>query len=117
MAATSRRRTHARGRSARAIASLFTILTATLVTGALAPTTAHAAVAEPPRPAFYETPASLPSANGALIRSEPMTFLLDPLDVTSLVRNAKRVLYKSTNRAGRPIAVLAIPSATREPER
>ncbi len=105
MAATSRRRTHARGRSARAIASLFTVLTATLVTGALAPTTAHAAVAEPPRPAFYETPASLPSANGALIRSEPMTFLLDPLDVTSLVRNAKRVLYKSTNRAGRPIAV------------
>ena len=105
MAATSRRRTHARGRSARAIASLFTILTATLVTGALAPTTAHAAVAEPPRPAFYETPASPPSANGALIRSEPMTFLLDPLDVTSLVRNAKRVLYKSTNRAGRAIAV------------
>jgi len=105
MAATSRRRTHARGRSARAIASLFTILTATLVTGALAPTTAHAAVAEPPRPAFYETPASLPSANGALIRSEAMTFLLDPLDVTSLVRNAKRVLYKSTNRAGKAIAV------------
>lgn len=105
MAATSRRRTHARGRSARAIASLFTVLTATLVTGALAPTTAHAAVAEPPRPAFYETPASLPSANGALIRSEPMTFLLDPLDATSLVRNAKRVLYKSTNRAGRAIAV------------
>lgn len=105
MAATSRRRTHARGRSARAIASLFTVLTATLVTGAVAPTTAHAAVAEPPRPAFYETPASLPSANGALIRSEAMTFLLDPLDVTSLVRNAKRVLYKSTNRAGRAIAV------------
>ena len=105
MAATSRRRTHARGRSARAIASLFTVLAATLVTGALAPTTAHAAVAEPPRPAFYETPASLPSANGALIRSEPMTFLLDPLDATSLVRNAKRVLYKSTNRAGSAIAV------------
>ena len=105
MAATSRRRTHARGRSARVIASLFTVLTATLVTGALAPTTAHAAVAEPPRPAFYETPATLPSANGAVIRSEAMTFLLDPLDVTSLVRNAKRVLYKSTNRAGRAIAV------------
>ena len=105
MAATSRRRTHARGRSARVIASLFTVLTATLVTGALAPTTAHAAVAEPPRPAFYETPVTLPSANGAVIRSEAMTFLLDPLDVTSLVRNAKRVLYKSTNRAGRAIAV------------
>lgn len=104
MAATSRRRTPARGRSARAIASLFTVLTATLATGALAPTTARAAVTEPPRPAFYETPASLPGANGALIRSEAMTFLLDPLDVTSLVRNAKRVLYKSTNRAGRAIA-------------
>lgn len=66
---------------------------------------ARAAVEEPPRPAFYEAPATLPAANGTLIRSEKMTFLLDPLDATSLVRNATRVLYKSTNRAGEAIAV------------
>jgi pimeloyl-ACP methyl ester carboxylesterase len=103
-AATSRRRTHARGRSARAIASLVTLLTATLAVGTLAPTAASAAVAEPPRPAFYETPATLPSANGAVIRSEKISFLLDPLDATSLVRNAQRVLYRTTNRAGKAIA-------------
>ena len=67
-------------------------------------TPACAAVDEPPRPAFYEAPATLPGANGAVIRSEKMTFLLDPLDVTSLVRNANRVLYRTTNRAGEAIA-------------
>ena len=34
-----------------------------------------------------------------------MTFLLDPLDATSLVRNAQRVLYTTTNRRGTAIAV------------
>ena len=32
-------------------------------------------------------------------------FLLDPLNATSLVTNAKRVLYKTTNRSGKAIAV------------
>ncbi len=89
----------------RAIASLVTLLTATLAVGTLGTTAADAVVPEPPRPAFYETPATLPSANGAVIRSEKMSFLLDPLDATSLVRNANRVLYRSTNRAGKAIAV------------
>lgn len=104
-AATSRRRTHARGRTASAIASLFTLLTATLAASAIGTTPAGAVVPEPPRPAFYEAPATLPSANGAVIRSEKMSFLLDPLDATSLVRNAQRVLYRTTNRTGEPIAV------------
>lgn len=80
---------------------------ATLVASALlvAAPAANAVVDEPPRPAFYEAPATLPAANGTLIRSEKMTFLLDPLDATSLVRNATRVLYKTTNRAGKAIAV------------
>ena len=108
-AASSRRRTHARGRSARAIASLVTLLTTTIAASvtvtAVGTTSAGAVVAEPPRPAFYETPATLPSANGTVIRSEHMTFLLDPLDATSLVRNATRVLYKTTNRRGKAIAV------------
>lgn len=66
---------------------------------------AGATVDEPPRPPFYEAPATLPADNGAVIRSQPMTFLLDPLDATSLVRNARRVLYRSTDRTGRPVAV------------
>lgn len=66
---------------------------------------AQAQVDEPPRPAFYEAPATLPAANGAVIRSEPMRFLLDPLDATSLVRTARRVLYRSTNRKGEAMAV------------
>lgn len=63
------------------------------------------AVDEPPRPAFYEAPATLPSANGAVIRHEGVKYLLDPLDVSSLVRTARRVLYKTTNRKGEAIAV------------
>jgi fermentation-respiration switch protein FrsA (DUF1100 family) len=86
-------------------AALCTLLTTTLAVGALATTPAGAVVPEPPRPAFYEAPATLPSANGAVIRSEKVDFLLDPLDTTSLVRNANRVLYRTTNRSGRAIAV------------
>lgn len=98
MGAPSRRRTRTSG----AIATL-TILLAGALT-ALATTSADAAVAEPPRPPFYEAPATLPSANGTVIRSERVSFLLDPLDATSLVRNAQRVLYKTTNRTGEAIA-------------
>lgn len=96
--------THSRGSSARVIASLLTLLTSVLAVGALATTPAGAVVPEPPRPAFYEAPATLPSVNGAVIRSEKVDFLLDPLDATSLVRDANRVLYRTTNRAGRAIA-------------
>ncbi|TGN64497.1 lipase [Nocardioides eburneiflavus] len=84
---------------------LSTALTTTFALVAITTSPAQAAVDEPPRPAFYETPAALPSANGTVIRSEKMTFLLDPLDATSLVRNAQRVLYKTTNRTGKAIAV------------
>ncbi|RYE74007.1 MAG: lipase, partial [Myxococcales bacterium] len=86
-----------------------TSVLATAVAGAITLTGFGAvsadAVVEPPRPAFYETPATLPAANGAVIRSEKQSFLLDPLDASSLVRNSTRVLYKSTNRAGKAIAV------------
>jgi len=87
------------------VASLATIAASAMVFVA-AP--AQAVVDEPPRPAFYEAPATLPTANGAVIRSETMSFLLDPANATSLVTNAKRVLYKSTNRAGRAIAVSGV---------
>ena len=65
-AAPSRRRTHTRGLSARAIATLTTLLTTTVASAitviALATTSAGAVVPEPPRPAFYEAPATLPAA-------------------------------------------------------
>jgi pimeloyl-ACP methyl ester carboxylesterase len=92
-----------------AAASLVTLVAATLVpvlaVGAIGTSAASAVVPEPPRPAFYETPATLPGANGAVIRSEKVDFLLDPLDATSLVRDADRVLYRSTNRRGQAVAV------------
>lgn len=105
MGAPSRRRAETRGKSAGAIATLATLLTTTIAVTALGTTSAGAVVPEPPRPAFYEAPATLPSTNGAVIRSEKVEFLLDPLDATSLVRNASRVLYRTTNRTGKAIAV------------
>lgn len=87
------------------VASLATIAASAIVFVA-AP--AQAVVDEPPRPAFYEAPATLPAANGTVIRSETMSFLLDPANASSLVTNAKRVLYKTTNRSGRAIAVSGV---------
>lgn len=93
---------------ARTLVASITTLMASAVVVVSAPTAATAVVEEPPRPAFYEAPATLPATNGAVIRTEPMSFLLDPADATSLVTNAKRVLYKTTNRAGRAIAVSGV---------
>ncbi|KRF02948.1 lipase [Nocardioides sp. Soil777] len=91
--------------AARALGALVATLSTTLLATTLVAAPAVSAVDEPPRPAFYEAPATLPATNGAVIRSEKLTFLLDPLDATSLVRNATRVLYRTTDRTGEPIAV------------
>lgn len=85
------------------VASITTFMASAIVV--VSAPAASAVVDEPPRPAFYEAPATLPSANGAVIRSEKMTFLLDPLDASSLVKDSWRIMYRSTNRAGTPIAV------------
>ncbi len=76
-------------------------------------TTAHAAeappsealVAEEELPAFYRAPATLPPANGDLIRSEPMRFTLDPAGGARIALTTTRVLYRSTDRTGDPHAV------------
>lgn len=57
------------------------------------------------RPAFYEAPSSYPANDGDLIRSEPLKYLLDPLDVKAVAHTSTRVLYKSRNRTGKVIAV------------
>lgn len=60
---------------------------------------------EPDRPDFYEPPAEIPTTPGTIIRTEPASFLLDPLGLSSSVVTATRVMYSSTDADGVPIAV------------
>lgn len=90
-----------------------TALTVPLATNASAgpqdvPGTAGAAtltgVSEPARDAFYEPPASLPTA-GTVIRSQDAPLLLDPFKLSSSVVTSTRIMYASTDRLDRRIAV------------
>ncbi len=92
-------------RRARTAGALALTVIASLAISTLGTSVANAAVDEPPRPVFYEAPASLPAANGDLVRSEKMKFLLDPADASSLVKKSWRIMYRTTNRSGAAIAV------------
>ncbi|MFJ2897487.1 lipase family protein [Streptomyces sp. NPDC087218] len=58
-------------------------------------------------PAFYTPPAQLPSANGALVRTEPLPLGLriPGLDGRPMPGTATRLMYKSTDSTGQPVAV------------
>jgi pimeloyl-ACP methyl ester carboxylesterase len=57
-------------------------------------------------PEFYSPPATLPSADGALVRSEPLPLALSLPGVDGpLPGTATRLMYKSTDSTGRPMAV------------
>jgi Secretory lipase len=57
-------------------------------------------------PAFYTPPATLPRANGALIRTEPLHLALRlPGPTGPLPGRATRLMYKTTDSAGRAVAV------------
>ncbi|MFB7208272.1 lipase family protein [Streptomyces sp. NPDC056255] len=58
-------------------------------------------------PAFYTPPTQLPSANGALIRTEalPLGLRIPGLDGRPMPGTATRLMYKSTDSAGQPVAV------------
>ncbi|GJF30478.1 triacylglycerol lipase [Kitasatospora sp. NE20-6] len=58
-------------------------------------------------PAFYRPPASLPAADGALVRTEPLPLALSlpGLDGRPLPGTATRLMYKSTDSQGGPVAV------------
>ncbi|MFG2132815.1 lipase family protein [Streptomyces sp. NPDC048751] len=58
-------------------------------------------------PAFYTPPAQLPTANGTLIRKEPLPLglSLPGLDGRPLPGTATRLMYKSTDSGGRAVAV------------
>lgn len=60
---------------------------------------------EPERDPFYEPPENIPTEPGTVIRSEKAPLLLDPLDLSSNVVTATRVMYSSTDGDGNPIAV------------
>ncbi|MFE2066571.1 alpha/beta fold hydrolase [Streptomyces sp. NPDC059467] len=57
-------------------------------------------------PAFYNPPAGLPAANGTLIRSEPLPLALSLPGLDGpLPGSATRLMYKSTDSNGQPVAV------------
>lgn len=58
-------------------------------------------------PAFYTPPTQLPATNGALIRTEPLPLGLGipGLDGRPMPGAATRLMYKSTDSAGLPVAV------------
>ncbi|MFC7486614.1 lipase family protein [Knoellia sp. CPCC 206453] len=60
---------------------------------------------EPPRPAFYEPPTSIPATSGTIIRTEPATLFIDPLGLSNYSLTATRLMYASKDRLARPIAV------------
>ncbi|WP_185996354.1 lipase family protein [Nocardioides campestrisoli] len=82
------------------IARLSAVVALTLVTLVPGP-----AQAEEPIPPFYQAPATLPAANGDLIRSENLDILINPSKLFGVRSTATRVLYRSTDRTGAPMAV------------
>ncbi len=85
------------------MAALATAILVPLV-GATTSTAAEGA-AEETLPPFYQAPATLPPADGDIVRSEPIRYLLDPAGVTDVAFDSTRILYRSTNRTGEPHAV------------
>lgn len=57
------------------------------------------------RPAFYQAPSQLPTANGALVKSERSPFYLDPANLSGVAIASQRIMYKTTNRTGTDTAV------------
>lgn len=69
---------------------------------------AGAAPAAAQLPTFYNPPSSLPAENGALIRSQPMKLgaaVKLPFTTTQLPGRATRIMYRTTDTNGTPVAV------------
>ncbi|MFI8219793.1 alpha/beta fold hydrolase [Streptomyces sp. NPDC085932] len=93
-----------------------TCLCATTATAAAAPQTDPVVSRGVTIPAFYTPPADLPAANGTVVRSEPLPLALSLPGLTGpLPGTATRLMYKSTDSNGGPVAVTGAyiePSAT-----
>jgi dienelactone hydrolase len=84
------------------------LITASLLSPALTALPAQAAVVSRgiTIPDFYTPPATLPAADGALIRTEPLPLALSLPGVNgALPGRATRIMYKSTDSTGNPVAV------------
>jgi pimeloyl-ACP methyl ester carboxylesterase len=69
---------------------------------------ALATLGPPPASAasFYDPPSPLPAGrNGDLIRHETSTFYIDPIQLIKADANVQRIMYRSTDTHGSPIAV------------
>ncbi|MBB2947788.1 dienelactone hydrolase [Actinoplanes lutulentus] len=83
------------------------ILAATVAATTVAAVPAQAAVSRGITiPAFYDPPADLPAADGTLIRTQPLKLALSLPGITgTLPGSATRIMYKSTDAGGGPVAV------------
>lgn len=79
------------------------IAAATAVVPVTPPSAMAAAAAD--RPPFYEPSPTPPPRNGDVIRSEPSAFYLDPLKAVKVSAHVDRIMHRTTDRAGQPIAV------------
>ncbi|SDS51977.1 lipase family protein [Actinoplanes derwentensis] len=80
------------------------VLALLLSTAALVP--AQPARAAVTIPAFYTPPNTLPAADGALIRTEPLPLALSLPGISGpLPGRATRIMYKSTDSTGGPVAI------------
>ncbi|WP_312880259.1 lipase family protein [Actinokineospora xionganensis] len=76
---------------------------------------APATQAQEDPPSFYDVPATLPPNNGDIVRAEPMTFYLEPVRLTRIEADVHRIMYRSTDRVGTPIAVTGMVITPRTP--
>lgn len=58
-----------------------------------------------PVSAFYRPPAEVPTTPGTLLRTEPAKFWVDPFKLVPAPARVERIMFASTDRVGRPIAV------------
>lgn len=88
---------HLPGRPSRLVTLSLAVATGAVVA-------APVAVAAPS--SFYDPPAPLPSGeNGAVIRHEPSEFFLDPLRTIAAPADVQRIMYRTTDAHGDPVAV------------
>ncbi|GAA4831997.1 lipase family protein [Saccharopolyspora rosea] len=98
---------HLSGRPARVFA------VAVAVAAAVLPSTASAAPTS-----FYDPPTPLPpGSDGDIIRHEPTEFFLDPARTLRAPADAQRIMYRSTDTHGRPMAVTGTVLTPRTPWR
>ncbi|WP_246562278.1 lipase family protein [Streptomyces roseirectus] len=90
----------------RTAAAVLTACTAWTTAAGAQPAVAHAPLAASRAgEAFYEPPATLPAHNGDVIRTERSVFHLDPLKVVKADADVQRIMYRTTDRTGTPVAV------------